>query len=69
MSEHIPAQVEEGLYNLAYERWSLGLTREKLQTATGVRADIIRTYEEGKGRPTRSKYNKLAEFFGWEVWE
>ena len=69
MSEHIPAQVEEGLFNLAYERWSLGLTREELQTATGVRADIIRAYEEGKGRPTRSKYNKLAEFFGWEVWE
>ena len=54
MSEQIPAQVEECLYNLA---------------ATGVRADIIRAYEEGKGRPTRSKYNKLAEFFGWEAWQ
>ena len=69
MSEQIPAQVEECLYSLAYERGLLGLTREELQSATGVRADIIRAYEEGKGRPTRSKYNKLAEFFGWEVWQ
>ena len=69
MSEQIPAQVEEYLYNLAYERELMHLTREELQSATGVRADIIRAYEEGKGRPTHSKYNKLAEFFGWEVWQ
>ncbi len=31
-------------------------------------SESFRAYEEGKGRSTRSKYNKLAEFFGWEVW-
>ena len=63
MSEQIPEHVKECLYDLAYERELLGLTQEELQSATGVRADIIRAYEEGKGRQTRSKYNKLAEFF------
>ena len=69
MNKEIPAQVKENLYNLAYERELLGLSREELQRATGVRADIIRAYEEGKGSPTRSKYNKLADFFGWEQWQ
>ena len=69
MNKEIPAQVKESLYNLAYERELLGLSREELQRATGVRADIIRAYEEGKGSPTRSKYNKLADFFGWEQWQ
>ena len=68
MNEQVPAGVMESLYSLAYERELLGLTQEELQSATGVRADIIRAYEEGKGYPTRSKNNKLAEFFGWEAW-
>ena len=69
MNEQVPAEVKECLYSLAYERELLGLTREELQSATGVRADILQAYEEGRGRPTRSKYNKLADFFGWEVWQ
>ena len=69
MNKEMPAQVKESLYNLASERELRGLTREELQRATGVRADILRAYEEGKGSPTRSKYNNLAEFFGWEVWQ
>lgn len=69
ISEQIPVLVKECLDNLAYERELLGLSREELQKATGVRADIIRAYEKGKGRPTRSKYNKLAAFFDWEAWE
>ena len=67
--EQIPAHVKECLFNLAYERGLRNLTREELQRATGVREDILRAYEEGRGRPTKSKYNKLAEFFGWTVWQ
>lgn len=68
MEEQIPTFVRQGMSNLANERELRGLTREELQSATGVRADIIKAYEEGRGRPTKSKYNKLAEFVGWEVW-
>ena len=68
MREGVPAHVKECLSNLAKERVQRGWTREELQRATGVRSEIIGAYEEERGRPTRSKYNKLAEFFGWEVW-
>ena len=69
MIEQVPAFVKQMLFNLAYERGLRNLTREELQRATGVREDILRAYEEGRGRPTKSKYNKLAEFFGWTVWQ
>ena len=67
--EQIPEYVSKCLYNLAYERGLRNLTRQELGKLTGVRADIIRAYEEGKGRPTKSKYNKLAAFFEWEAWQ
>lgn len=69
MNEQLPAEVKESLYNLAYERKLLGLTREELQSATGVRAEIIRAYEKGTGCPTKSQYNKLAAFFEWRAWQ
>lgn len=67
--ESIPEHVANNLYMLAYERELRGLSSRELQKRTGVREDIIVAYESGKGRPTASKYNKLAEFFGWEVWK
>ena len=67
--EQIPAHVKQCLYNLAYERGLRNLTRKELAKLTGVREDIIGAYEEGKGRPTKSKYNKLAALFEWREWE
>lgn len=67
--EQIPAQVKECLSNLANKREQRNLTRKEVARLTGVREDIIGAYEEGRGRPTQSKYNKLAAFFGWETWQ
>lgn len=69
METNIPAHVSKNLSKLREEREYYGVSPEELQKSSGVRADIIRAYEEGKGRPTRSKYNKLAEIFDWEEWE
>lgn len=66
---NIPSHVSENLFKLESERVFYSLSREQLQELSGVRADIIKAYEEGKGRPTRSKYNKLAEIFDWEEWK
>ena len=69
MEASIPDHVRENLSKLHEERELSSLSPEQLQKLSGVRADIIRAYENGTGTPTRSKYNKLAEFFGWEEWE
>ena len=66
--EQIPAHVKKNLNTLASQREEQGMSRKDLQKVSGVREDIIAAYEEGRGRPTRSKYNKLAEYFSWEAW-
>ena len=68
METSIPEHVKRNLSKLHEERESKSLSPEQLQRLSGVRADIIRAYESGTGTPTRSKYNKLAEIFGWEEW-
>ena len=69
METSIPDHVKGNLSKLHEERERESLSPKQLQELSGVRADIIRAYEEGKGRPTRSKYNKLAEIFDWEEWK
>ncbi len=53
--------------------WTLylkqGITRKDVATVAQVSERAIRNYEDGKQYPSRSTYNKLAAFFGWEVWQ
>ena len=46
-----------------------GITRKDVATVAQVSERAIRNYEDGKQYPSRSTYNKLAAFFGWEVWQ
>ena len=69
MEASIPEYVMGNLTKLQEERERKSLSPEDLQRLSGVRADIILAYESGTGRPTRSKYNKLAKFFNWEEWK
>ncbi len=38
-------------------------------TVAQVSERAIRNYEDGKQYPSRGTYNRLAEFFGWSLWE
>lgn len=64
----IPAHVHANLAQLLTLRGKRRLTTKELQKLSGVREEIIMAYENGTGNPTKSKYNKLAEIFGWEEW-
>lgn len=69
MRLEIPEHVSASLAKLQHERENKGLSKKELQKLTGVREEIITAYESGTGHPTRSKYNRLAEIFGWEAWK
>ena len=69
MRHEIPEHVSESLSRLQQERENKGLSKKELQKLTGVREEIITAYEIGTGQPTRSKYNRIAEIFGWEAWK
>ncbi len=69
MNNDVPSMVKQNLCAMAEERARLGITADELRHLSGVRKDIIEAYEAGTGTPTKSKYNKLAFIFGWEVWE
>ncbi len=64
-----PKFVMEYLNTLEQERERMGISIEELSKLSGVRKDILLAYEAGTGRPTPSKYNRLAEVFSWEVWQ
>lgn len=65
----IPEHVRLSLSRLQEERGKSGISRTELHKLSGVRENIIAAYEEGKGTPTKSKYNRLAEIFDWELWD
>ena len=52
--------------------WTLylkqGITRKDVATVAQVSERAIRNYEDGKQYPSQKTYNKLAAFFGWELW-
>ncbi len=45
-----------------------GLTRKDVATVAQVSERAIRNYEDGKQYPSQKTYNKLAVFFGWDLW-
>lgn len=69
MRLEIPEHVRASLAKLQHERENKVLSKKELQKLTGGREEIITAYESGTRQPTWSKYNRLAEIFGWEAWK
>ena len=65
----IPAHVRANLAGLYQLREKRRFSLKDLQVLSGVRADIIKAWENGTGTPTKSKYNKLSPIFNWRDWE
>ena len=69
MTNNKPEFIRENIYRLSTIRTSKGLTRKDLSRSVGMPEYLIRGYEEGYRSPSRKNYNKLADFFDWQVWE
>ena len=63
-----PDFVVENIYRLADFRKKAGITQRELAETAGIAISLINGYENFSF-PTKEKYNKLAEFFGWQKWE
>lgn len=50
-------------------RTDKGLSRQKLASLTGVSMEMIAQYENCSCLPKKDNYNKLADFFGFRIWE
>ena len=47
---------------------TLHISYTEIAHFTGIRSCVISGYANGAYFPNKEKYNKLAEFFDWEVW-
>lgn len=63
-----PDFVTENIYRLADFRKKAGITQRGLAEKLGISISLINGYENFSF-PPKEKYNKLAEFFGWQKWE
>ena len=59
----------EHLDTLTAEAKKQGYTLKTLAEKSGLAQNTISGVKNGHLPPTRYNYNKLAELFGWEVWE
>ena len=47
---------------------NLYITYSMVSRATGIPQGSLARYAAGVSIPDKERYNKLAEFFDWEVW-
>lgn len=66
MTKH-PDFVINNIHRLADFRKAQGLTQSELARKLDMSQGSIYSYEDF-AYPTRERYNKLAEFFGWQKW-
>ena len=64
-----PDFVDSNMFCLAYERGVRELSRGEVSSATGVDVGRLREFEDMMLDPTQDEYNRLAEYFCWEVWK
>ena len=63
-----PDFVMNNIHRLADFRKARGLTKSELAMKLGMSTGSISSYEDF-AYPTQERYNKLADFFGWQKWE
>ena len=66
---NIPEFVNKNVSLLWKIRLDRHLTADKLSELTGVDASSIYCFEARCLHPLPEKYNKLAKFLGWQLWE
>ena len=64
-----PLFVIENVDEMPELRARHGYTRGDVANQSGVKHDYISQYERGYCYPNKEHYNKLAEVFGWEIWQ
>ena len=65
----MPRFVKPNIAKLHSLRVGLGFSQVVLAELTGLTSTSISGYERGISIPYRKQYNKLAEFFEWEIWQ
>lgn len=65
----IPLFVRNNVHYLAFHRRNRLLSQQKLAQLLNIPRYQVADWERGKCFPSKDYYNKLAEFFDWEVWE
>ena len=66
----IPNFVDANLSNLRNTRvHKFKLSLDIFSAMTGIPKGWIIRYEAGRSIPGKERYNKLAKFCGWKLWE
>ena len=65
----VPSFIFDNLLNLFAERMKRNMSLFDIAKVTGIKPYTLRKYEFGNSRPGKTGYNKLAEIFGWRLWE
>lgn len=64
-----PEFVFDNLDSMQAIRKTLKISQKELADATHIAHSMINSYEQGTHFPVKEKYNELAKFFDWEIWE
>lgn len=64
-----PAFVIDNIDVMKLNRKQKGVTQQTLALKTGVSMEMIGQYERFTCLPGKNNYNKLAQFFGWQLWD
>lgn len=68
MTNHKPEFVRKNIAQLLVLRTTRGIMRCDLAKSIGIPEHLLKDYESGYRFSVRENYNRLADYFGWEVW-
>ena len=69
MSRNIPEFVFINLDSMKTIRRTLKISRADVAKATHISTAMLEKYELRSQFPIKERYNALANFFDWEIWE
>lgn len=64
-----PDFVFDNLDSIRTIRKTLKIPLREITDATHIACSMLQKYEQGRSFPLKEKYNALANFFDWEIWE
>ena len=64
-----PEFVAKNIRLLPMYRGKSGLSQDALAQKLHMHPTLLGRYERRISLPLQANYNKLARYFGWEVWE